>query len=267
MNSVALLGIRIDQITRTKLPNIFRDYFDTPGQFAVFTPNSEMMVETQRDATFRDILNTGALNLCDTMGVALASRVLYPYQKLERVTGMDALDDLLAFAAHEQKTVFLLGAEYSETVTKAKVQAEKKFPGIRITGVHPGPSMWFSYDDVGSHLHIEKKINDAAIDQIIDEAPDILVVAFGQHKQERWIHQYLKQLPSVKIAIGVGQGIDVLAGKVTRAPKILQQIGLAWVWRFATHPWRIKRIWHATVIFTWYVLVAMAKERGQKISS
>jgi N-acetylglucosaminyldiphosphoundecaprenol N-acetyl-beta-D-mannosaminyltransferase len=45
------------------------------------------------------------------------------------------------------------------------------------------------------------------------------------------------------ILMAVGGAFDMLAGKVVRAPKVVQQIGFEWLWRFFQEPWRWKRQW------------------------
>jgi N-acetylglucosaminyldiphosphoundecaprenol N-acetyl-beta-D-mannosaminyltransferase len=82
----------------------------------------------------------------------------------------------------------------------------------------------------------------------------ILLVAFGQVKQETWIAENLKNLPNIKVAIGVGGTFDYLAGQVKRAPSWMRSLGLEWLFRLIMEPQRIGRIWNATVGFSWLVL-------------
>lgn len=69
---------------------------------------------------------------------------------------------------------------------------------------------------------------------------DILFVAFGHPKQEKWIYQNLPKIP-VKVAMGVGGAFDYLSGRVPRAPKLVRDLGFEWLFRLAVQPWRIKR--------------------------
>ena len=86
----------------------------------------------------------------------------------------------------------------------------------------------------------EKKV----VDKINLVKPDILLVGLGSPKQEKFIYENLKKMPSVKLAIGVGGAFDFISGHVKRAPHILQKIGLEWLWRLALEPKRIKRIYN-----------------------
>ena len=73
--------------------------------------------------------------------------------------------------------------------------------------------------------------------------PDILLVAFGCPKQEKWIYMNRHRL-EVACAIGVGATIDFLAGKVSRAPDWVGKAGLEWIYRLLQEPRRLfKRYW------------------------
>ncbi|MBI4995076.1 WecB/TagA/CpsF family glycosyltransferase [Candidatus Peregrinibacteria bacterium] len=84
--------------------------------------------------------------------------------------------------------------------------------------------------------------------------------SFGHGKQEKWIDKNLRDLPSVKIAMGVGGAFDFISGHVKRAPKFIRQIGLEWVWRLIVEPRRVGRIWKATVKF----LILLGFSRGER---
>ena len=78
------------------------------------------------------------------------------------------------------------------------------------------------------------------MDKINKANPDILFVGFGAPKQEKWIDLYKDRL-NCKVAIGNGGTMDILAGKVKRAPEIYQRLGLEWFYRLIKEPSRIKR--------------------------
>ena len=95
------------------------------------------------------------------------------------------------------------------------------------------------------------------MEKIREEAPDILLIALGHGKQEKWIAAHLPELPSVKVAMGVGGAFDFIAGRVLRAPRILRRLGLEWLWRLILQPSRLPRIWRAVIKFP--ILVLRAK--------
>ena len=98
-------------------------------------------------------------------------------------------------------------------------------------------------------LLIPKNKNEEVIDQIIDASPDILFVAFGHPKQEMWIAEHLKEIPSVKIAVGVGGSFDYISNLKKRPPLFIQKLGLEWLVRLLYEPKRILRIGTAVIVF------------------
>jgi N-acetylglucosaminyldiphosphoundecaprenol N-acetyl-beta-D-mannosaminyltransferase len=79
------------------------------------------------------------------------------------------------------------------------------------------------------------------VTQVAAARPDILLVALGVPKQEKWIARHLQEL-NVPVAIGVGGSFDVLAGKVKRAPGWARACGLEWLWRSLREPRRLPRL-------------------------
>lgn len=240
-----VLGVRIDKLTASEARQKVRDFLDHEGQHVIFTPNPEMLVDARTNSHFRTVLNQGTLNICDGRGIELVSR-----GKLERTAGIDFMEDVCAIAAKKQKTVYLLGSGNTEVLEKAKVALTKKFPDLRIVGSHPGiPISLVSIDNSGLKALYQAHDNDDMLGDIIETAPDILFVGFGHIKQEEWIIDNLKSLPSVRLAMGVGGTFDMLSGHVRRAPRLFRFLGLEWLWRLIIQPWRFKRIWKATIQF------------------
>ena len=89
--------------------------------------------------------------------------------------------------------------------------------------------------------------------------PDILFVAFGAPRQEKWIRRHLAEL-QVPVAIGVGGSFDVLAGRVARAPQWMQRTGLEWLYRVVREPSRLPRMW-ALPRLIWMTLREALKKR------
>lgn len=243
-----ILGVRIDTITRSAAIEKVRAFLLGNESKMVFTPNPEMLVDAQKDTYFKEILNKGDLNICDGKGIQVVST-----EKIERISGVDFLGDVCEVAEKECKSIYLLGSGSDEVLSACKKQLQQKFPALKIAGYHRGPQIDMNYkNNLFGLTYPHQAENEKIIDDIIDTAPDILFVAFGHIKQEKWIYGFLEQLPSVKIAMGVGGSFDFIAGKVKRAPKFLRSIGLEWLWRLMKEPRRIKRIWKATVVFLYY---------------
>lgn len=254
---INLLGVKIDNFSQGEVLSRVSGFLTAGGQHLVFTPNPEMLVDAQRDWFFCQALNQAELNVADGFGLVLAAKYLYE-QKLTRITGVDLMNTICTQAVEHGQSVFLLGGEEG-IATKAALVILKKYPGLVIAGSDSGMKFKFQMANdkcqtntkylVG--MDFDKEENSKLLERIRQAKPDILLVAFGHGKQEKWLAEFIKELPSVKIGMGVGGAFDFLAGKVRRAPKFLQQLGLEWLWRLAQEPFkRSKRIYKAVVTFS-----------------
>lgn len=234
---VTLLDIGIDPITLSEAVSRIRVFLTSNKQHHVMTPNSEMLVEASINPAFHALLNRSALNLPDSTGLLWAAR--HTGQHLpERVTGVDTVEAVCRDIT-EEHPVFFLGAGEG-VAAKAAVIFRSQHPHLRIAGTFAG----------------SPKESDAAeiIACINDTKPHLLFVAYGAPTQDEWIDRYLRQMPSVRVAMGVGGTFDFIAGVQKRAPKMFQMLGIEWLWRLIWEPRRWRRIVTAVVVFPWMVL-------------
>lgn len=229
-----VLGVRIDNITKRELLDTIARWLVQPTQHKIFTPNPEMLVDASRDSEFRVVLNESELNICDGAGLSFFSGI-------PKISGSDMVIEICALAEQKMASIFILGTGRDEVLEAAKKELLKRFPSLHIVGTDPGPRIQASGEPIGSQ--------DAVLEKIRHAKPDILFVAFGHGKQEKWISKYITELPSVRVAMGVGGSFEFISGAVRRAPKILRVIGLEWLWRVVLQPWRFPRIIKAVVVF------------------
>ncbi len=248
----SVLGIKVSAVNKKEALGTVQKFLHSEKSHYIFTPNPEMIVDATRDHNFKDALNQGDLNLCDGFGLSL-------FVKSERIPGVDFMVELCALASKERKSIYLLGSGDEEVLIKTKLFLQTKFPQLKIAGVHPGYTIKLRQTEAGSMLTYNSNERDEVTHDIIMRAPDILLVAFGHNKQEQWIVENVPNLPSVRVAMGVGGAFDFLSGKATRAPRFLQVIGLEWLWRLALQPRRIKRILNAVFVFPFLVLRSTIK--------
>ena len=249
-----ILGIRIDNFNTQETLKKISEFLDSNTSHKIFTQNPEMLVDAQKDKYFTEVLNSSDLNVCDGFGLSLVSRA-------KRLPGVDLMMLICQMAESKNKSIYLLGSGSDEVIGGTKKFLQKKFPKLRIVGTNPGLKIDKIKADEKNVIVYDKEKNDDLVHDIIMTAPDILFVAFGHIKQEKWIQENLADLPSVKIALGLGGSFDFLSGKIRRAPKFLRLIGLEWLCRLIKQPWRIKRIWKATVVF----LILVIKNRNKKV--
>lgn len=234
---VHLLGVAIDAVTAGEAIVRIRSFLAGSTQHHVMTPNSEMLVEASKNESFRNLLNRSALNIPDSAGLLWAAR--HTHQHLpERVAGVDTVERLCKELGGTHP-VFLLGAGEGVAARAADV-LKKRNPGLNVVGTYAG----------------SPREADAAgiIDRINAVAPHLLLVAYGAPAQDEWIDRHLSELPSVKVAMGVGGTFDFIAGVQKRAPAFFRSLHLEWLWRVIREPKRIGRIFKAVVVFPFLIM-------------
>lgn len=235
-----ILNIKIDHISFNDVMAKIQAFLMVDELHQIATVNPEFTVAAQSDEKFKDILNHADLNVPDGFGLQCAAWFLG--QKIgERITGVDLTWEICKLAAEKGYSVYFLGA--AEGVAEmAANRVQLLYHDLKIAGTYSGTP-----DEEG----IINKINDAS--------PDILLVAFGAPKQEKFIFDN-KMALHVKLAMGVGGTFDYIAGIVPYAPVWLRNIGLEWLYRLFTQPKRWRRIFTATIIFPWMILVSKFKK-------
>ena len=232
---VDILGVNVDKITLDEALEQAQEMFQDGKKHSVFTPNPEIVELAQKDSELMAILNEADLLLPDGIGIVLASRVVKEPIK-ERVPGIDFVSGLFDVAVNMGKKVFLFGAAPG-VAELAKIKLGEKHPGIEVSGLRNG---FFKEDE-----------NCSIIDVINNSGADFLLVCLGAPKQEKWIAKYREQL-NPAICVGAGGALDVFSGKVNRAPRVMQKMGLEWLYRVAKSPSRIPRL-AAIPKFLWKV--------------
>ena len=222
---VNILGVAVDAVTMPEAVAAVEYYMDARAGVTVATANAEMIMRATKDAALRDVLAAAALVVPDGAGTVWAARHL-GHAMPERVAGYDLVQELLRRAPAAHRRIYFFGAAPG-VAEKAKAKAEQLYPGIKIIGVRDG---FFSAD-----------MNDAIISDIRTARPDLLLVALGVPKQEKWIHEHLAAL-GVPVAIGVGGTLDVMAGVMKRAPRWMQKAKLEWLFRGMLQPKRAGRL-------------------------
>jgi len=202
----------------------------------VVTLGTEMVVRAQRDATFREIINTSQLSVCDTVGLLAVARLRGMPIK-ERVTGVDLIENLCAAPNGSIPIYFLGGAE--GIAEKAAATLRSQYSGVQIAGTQNG---FFQESDAPR-----------VCGDITASGAKILCVGLGSPRQELWLHRHLAAT-GCSVGIGVGGAFDVISGTLKRAPAMWQRFGFEWLYRLVTEPWR----WRRQLALPYFVLLVMA---------
>ncbi len=184
--------------------------------------NVPMVIEAHSSRTFADQVNSAGLVLADGMPLVKALNSLYKVTQ-DRVAGMDMFPVLLKMASENKLGVFLYGTT-PELLQKIKDRAISEFPGIHFSGILAPP--------------FNRSVNDPEFIEAINASkPDLVFVALGCPKQEKWMYEHSSKINAV--LLGVGGAFPVYGGEVSRAPLFMRKLSLEWVYRLFQEPRRL----------------------------
>ena len=224
MSRINIMGVPVDALTMDQTVQKIISYIEkgTPSQHMAINPAK--VIRMMEDKQVRDGIRRCEVISVDGIGFLFASRVLGKPLP-ERVTGIDLMDNLLQEASNRGLRPYFLGAK-QEVVEKAVAHYQQKFPNLEFAGFRNG---YFSLED-------EKGIAES----IAEAQADMLFVAISSPKKEQFLAQW-RDTMNIPYCMGVGGSFDVIAGKVKRAPKLLQRLGLEWTYRWKQEPRRMLR--------------------------
>lgn len=249
-DTVVVLGVPVDNVTLDEgVERIFQlvaEYGKDGVPREVATVNVDFIVNTLawerggvRHPELLDVLRRADLVTADGMPVVWLSRLLGCPLK-ERVTGADLVPALAAAAAKRGASLFFLGGRGTIGQQAADLLTQRN-PGLKVAGV----SAPFVYTE-GERLADYDAEDAAIVDEINAAKPDVLLIAFGNPKQELWFARNAPRL-KVPVSIGIGGTFEFVVGTVSRAPVWVQRAGLEWVYRVLMEP---RRLWKRYAVGT-----------------
>lgn len=228
-DAVKILDVKVDDVTlRESVRFIERLLSDKSKPHYVVTINPEFIVAAAKDQQFKEILNNADLSIPDGIGLLWAAKILGKNLR-ERVTGVDLVKELSKLSQEKGFRIMFFGGE-SGVADKTVECLQSEYPNMR------------AYSDSGP-LNVSQETNQEKsryFKKIKKFSPDILLVAFGHPKQEKWIARNLREF-NIPISIGVGGAFNYLCGKSKRSPLWIRKLGLEWLYRLITEPYRWKR--------------------------
>jgi len=239
-----ILSVKIDSLSFQEAVRYADILIRNKKSAYIVTLNPEIIMAATKNAELKRIINRADLVTPDGFGLMLAAKFLGTPLK-ERLTGVDLTWGLIKLAEDRGYSVFLLGGAHG-VAKKAAQNIKRVHPNLKIVGI--------SAADPGDK---------GLIDTIGKAKPDILFVAYGAPKQEKFIYKLIHSSHSdlgfrisdlPKLSVGVGGTFDYIAGFVPYAPVWIRKLGLEWLYRLLTQPKRLNRIITATIRFPWGVL-------------
>ncbi|MGC9316747.1 MAG: WecB/TagA/CpsF family glycosyltransferase [Armatimonadota bacterium] len=223
--TVEMLNVRLHPLSMDEALERAESFIRQGGPHMIVTSDTSAVVRAQSDEELRTIINEADLATMDGQGVVLCARLLN-FPASCRVPGVDMMERLCEIAARLRRPVALLGAAPGVASEAARV-LEERYPGLQVVYTHHG---YFTPEE-------EPQI----VANIRDCRPAALFVAMGIPKQEKWIKRHMDEL-QVPVCMGVGGSLDVIAGRVKRAPRWMRRCGLEWLYRTALEPRRLPRL-------------------------
>ncbi len=220
---IRLMGIPVDNLTMDEAITEIMRCARSATQTQLCFVNADCVNIAYRDADYRELLTHAGFVLADGIGVKLAGRILNCNIR-QNVNGTDLFPLLCGVMEKEGVGLFLLGGKPGVPDDVAKWIA-RSYPNLRVRGLR--------------HGYFTEAETEAVTRQIRDSGAEILLVAFGVPKQEKWIREHLPAT-GVKIAMGVGGLFDFYSGRIERAPAWVREIGMEWFFRFVQEP---RRMW------------------------
>lgn len=219
---VDVLGCAVDRVTLGQAAEVLEQALGERRFISQFSANAAKVVAIRRDPEIAAVAARADLVTADGSSVVLASR-LFGDPLPERVTGIDLMYRLFEIAERRGFSVYILGAT-PDSLAAARAELHRLHPDLVLAGSRDG------YFDVDSDGEV--------VAEIAASQADILLAAMGSPRTELWLDARAREL-GVSVALGVGGSVDVLAGRVKRAPEAFQRLHLEWLYRLAQEPRRL----------------------------
>lgn len=224
-----ILGCRFDPVGLEEVVARGMEWCRAPRRpHRVVTMNVAGLELLRRDDDMRQASASADLVVADGVPLVWASRLLRRALP-ERVAGVDLMQALLAAGAKERRRVWFLGAR-EEVIQAVVKRCQELYPGLEVAGSRNG---YFAASD-----------HEALVRAIHDAKPDLLFVGMPSPFKETWIWRHQAAL-DVPFMLGVGGSFDVFAGRIRRAPRWMQAIGMEWLWRLAMEP---RKLWRRYLV-------------------
>jgi N-acetylglucosaminyldiphosphoundecaprenol N-acetyl-beta-D-mannosaminyltransferase len=209
-------------------------FCEEQGLAHIVTVNAEYIVLAHQNARLARIMDQGISTFDGQVPYALA-RWQNPGSRFEKLPGSELVYHICARAQERGQRVFLLGGK-ADSNSEAVRTLQRRYPGLAVGGYSP-PHAPYPFPaaheaDIAAH--------------VCAFAPHYLLVGFGAGKQDYWIDDHREELATrgVKLAVGVGGSFEMISGRLKRAPRIVQRMGLEGVYRLLQEPrlFRLQRL-------------------------
>jgi N-acetylglucosaminyldiphosphoundecaprenol N-acetyl-beta-D-mannosaminyltransferase len=225
INRYKILKIWTDNVTEQQALEKVEMFMTRKNGFStILSSNPEMNYTAPSDPNLYNIFKNADLLLPDGIGIVIAARLFYNI-KIKRLPGCEFMQNICQLAQSKGYKIYILGSK-EEVIIGAVEKLNKIMPRLNI-----------------SNGYLPERLMEQKVIEINETGAQILFLALGSPKQEKWIANYGKNLTNVKICQVIGGTLDVINGNVKRAPAFFCRFGLEWLYRLISEPERITRQW------------------------
>lgn len=219
---IAILGVPFDNVTMDETLELIPRMIESRRPHHLVTADADFLVQSQDDLELRRILFESHLVLCDGAPLLWASKLLgNPLPG--GVAGTDIAPLIVRIAAERGHRLFLLGAT-PESTQRAIASLRQQHPQLIVAGHYSPP-----------FKQLIEMTHDEVLRHIAAARPDILLVALGALKQEKWIAMHYRTL-GVPVNIGVGATFDFLIAPARKISAWRQRPWVRWFFRLWKSP-------------------------------
>lgn len=239
------MGLSISNITNQEALEMIQSAGE--GRHTMHFVNAHCINVAAKDAEYREILKAADALFADGSGIRLAGKLL-DSPIVENVNGTDLFPLICTRFAESGKKLFLLGG--GPEIAGKTADWVRAYTGSNIVvGTHHG-------------FISSKEEEETVIHKIGDSDADLLLVAMGVPRQEKWIARLRDRL-DVPLCMGVGGLFDFYSGTIRRAPLWMRKIGIEWIWRLLMEP---RRMWRRYIVgnVIFVVKILSIRSRGRK---
>lgn len=217
MKNTSVLGVPLSMIKRQELLQEIKSAIRQNRRLSVVAVNARKIVRTVHDPAMMRLMMGFDVFLADGSSVVKAAGA-----EVERIAGIDLMEDICRCSADMGAKIFFYGAS-EENNLAAQKKLKEMYPGLIIAGYCNG------YEDAG------------VLEMIRRSGANVVFIAKGTPLQEQWIMEHGRKT-GASLLMGVGGAFDVFAGQVRRAPAFIQKMGMEWLYRMVCEPKRFHQI-------------------------
>jgi N-acetylglucosaminyldiphosphoundecaprenol N-acetyl-beta-D-mannosaminyltransferase len=237
MDSRNVIGFSVTSLRYEDQISVMTKWAKNNLSKVVCIANVHMLVEAYQNPQFGRVLRNADLVTPDGMPLVWMLKLMGAFQQ-DRVAGVDVLNGLCKHALENEISIFFLGSQ-SSILSKIKVRLDREFPGLKIAGMYPLPFRPLTLEE-----------DESLVDSLNQSGAGLVFVSLGCPKQETWMSKHKGKVAAVMV--GLGGAFPVYAGIHKRAPSLVRQSGLEWLYRLIQEPRRLWKRYATTIpIFLW----------------